>query len=109
MRSERGQALVEMLAALPVILTLGAVILQLLAAGYSAVLAGSAAEAGALAVAQGGGAREAVARALPGWSERRTRIEVRDGAVRVTLHPPALLSALGRELEVEREAVVELP
>lgn len=109
MRGERGQALVEVLAGLPLILTVGAVILQLLAAGYSAVLAGSAAEAGALAVAGGASPREAVRRALPGWSEARARVAVDGGAVRVTLRPPALLSPLAKRLEIERDAVVELP
>ena len=48
-------------------------LLQLLAVGYASVLAGNAAEAGALALAAGGdpvaGAREA----LPGWSRARRR------------------------------------
>jgi hypothetical protein len=108
-KGERGQALVELLAALPIVLTVGAVIFQLLAAGYSAVLAGSAAEAGALAVANGASARVAVQHALPGWSERRVHVEVADGTVRVSVRPPALLAAVARELEIEREAVVELP
>jgi len=109
MRTERGQALIEVLAGLPLILTVGAVVLQLLAAGYSAVLAGSAAEAGALAVAGGASPREAVKAALPGWSEARARVDVAEGAVRVTVRPPALLSSLARRLEIERVAVVELP
>src|SRR5215208_5016233 len=59
MPAERGQASVELLGALPLVLLLGAVLLHLLAVGYSASLAGAAAEAGALAVAGGGDAREA--------------------------------------------------
>src|SRR3954469_24605277 len=46
MAAERGQASVELLGALPVLLLVGAVLLQLLALGYSATLAASAAEAG---------------------------------------------------------------
>lgn len=109
MMQERGQALVEVLAGVPLILTVGAVVLQLLAAGYSAVLAGSAAEAGALAVAGGANPREAVRTALPGWSEVGARVEVAGGAVRVTVRPPTLLAPLARRLEIERDAVVELP
>ena len=45
MRRQRGQALVELVAGMPIVLMVGLVILQILAAGYSAVLAGGAAEA----------------------------------------------------------------
>jgi len=106
---ERGQALVELIAGLPIILTVGAVLLQLLATGYSAVLAGQAAEAGALATANGVGARGAVESALPGWSEAHARVDVEEGAVRVTLRPPSPLTVLARQLEVAREAEVTLP
>ena len=61
-RDTRGQASVELLGAVPVVLLLGLVLLQMLAVGYSAVLAGSAAESAALAVA-GGGEAVAAARA----------------------------------------------
>lgn len=107
--SERGQALVEVVAALPAMVVVGLVLLQLLATGYSAVLAGGAAEAGALALAGGGDARVAVERALPGWSEARVRVEVSGGTVRVRMRPPSALAAVARKLEVEAEASVELP
>jgi hypothetical protein len=106
--SERGQALVEVVAALPAMLVVGLVLLQLLATGYSAVLAGSAAEAGALALAGGGDAEAAVRHALPGWSEARARVEVSGGTVRVHLRPPSPLAVVSRKLEVSAEAAVEL-
>lgn len=109
MRRERGQALVELLAGVPVVLAVGAVLLQLLATGYAAVLAGSAAEAGALAAAADASPRDAVRDALPGWSEAGARVEVADGTVRVTLTPPSPLAAVGRRLEIARDAAVELP
>lgn len=109
MRGERGQALVELVAGLPLLLTVGAVLLQLLATGYAAVLAGGAAESGALAAAGGANVREAVELALPGWSEAGARIEVRDGVVRVALRPPSPLRAVSKRFEVTREAMVELP
>ena len=105
---ERGQALVELIAGLPVLLTVGLVLLQLLATGYSAVLAGGAAEAGALALAGGGDARSAVKHALPGWSRAGARIDIDGGAVRVRLRPPSPLAAVARELEVSADAAVEL-
>jgi hypothetical protein len=107
--SERGQALVEVVAALPAMLIVGLVLLQLLATGYSAVLAGSAAEAGALALAGGGDARAAVRHALPGWSAARAEVDVSGGTVGVRLRPPSPLAMVARRLEVGAEAAVELP
>ena len=106
MTDERGQAAVEMLGALPVLLGLGLAVAQLLAVGFSAVLAGNAAEAGGLALAAGADARASARNALPGWSRARASVDVRDGRVTVRLRPPSLLSAVARELEVESTASV---
>jgi hypothetical protein len=105
-RDERGQALVEMLGAVPAVLLLGLVLMQALALGYSSVLAGTAAEAGALALAGGGDARAGVRDALPGWSRARASVRVSGGRVRVTLRPPAPLRAVSRRLRVTGEAAV---
>jgi len=69
--SERGQASVELVAAVPALLLLALALFQLLAVGYAAVLAGDAAEAGALAVARGSDVRAAARNAVPGWSRAR--------------------------------------
>lgn len=106
MSGERGQALVELIAGVPVAVAVGAVVLQLLAVGYSAVLAGSAAEAGALALAGGGDGRAAVRDALPGWSDAGARVDVGREKVRVTLRPPSPLAAVASRLEVAAEAAV---
>jgi hypothetical protein len=105
--AQRGQASVEFVALVPLVLATGLVAAQLLAVGYSSVLAGNAAEAGALALAGGGDPRAAAKRALPGWS--RARVSVSGGEVRVSLRPPTLLRALTGELEVDAEAAVEAP
>lgn len=105
---ERGQALVELVAGLPLVVTVALVLAQLLAAGYSAVLAGSAAEAGALALVGGGDAEAAVRAALPGWSEAGASVDVGEDAVRVELRPPSPFAAVARELEVVAEAAVEV-
>lgn len=107
MAPERGQASVELLGALPVVLLLGLVVLQLLAVGYSSVLAGQAAEAGALAVAGGGSAATAARGAVPGWSRARMRVAVREGRVEVRMRPPAALDVLARRLQVRARAEVE--
>lgn len=105
---ERGQASVELLGLLPAVLALALILLQVLAVGYASVLAGNAAEAGALALAAGGdpvaGAREA----LPGWSRADAEVSVSGGRIAVRLRPPAPLKALGRRLEVRASAEVGL-
>ena len=103
-RSGRGQASVELLGALPAVLLVGLVIFQLLAVGYAKVLAGDAAEAGALALAGGGDAPRAARDAVPGWSKAGLRVRVGHGEVRVTMRAPSPLRALGRRLEVEAAA-----
>jgi hypothetical protein len=90
-------------------LAIGLGILQLLAVGYASVLAGNAAEAGALALAAGTDARAGVKGALPGWSHAGARIEVEGGRVEVHLRPPSPLRALAESLEVTAEATVEAP
>jgi hypothetical protein len=104
MGEERGQAAVELVAALPALLLAGVVALQLLAAGYALTLADGAAEAGALALASGGSAADAARAALPGWAKDDVSIAVSGGTVSVTLHPPSPLSALARRLAVTSEA-----
>ncbi|MEA2451137.1 MAG: hypothetical protein QOG63_3069 [Thermoleophilaceae bacterium] len=109
METERGQASVELLGSLPVVLLVGAVILQLLAIGYSATLAGSAAEAAALALAGGGDAESAARAAVPGWSRAGLRVESRDGHVVVHLRPPSPLSLVREKLELHASARVGAP
>lgn len=106
---EAGQATIELLCMLPLLLAVALAAAQLLAVGYGSVLAGNAAEAGALRLAGGGDARAGARAALPGWSRARARVDVSAGEVRVQLRPPALLRALARELEVSATATVEAP
>ena len=105
----RGQATVEALALIPAFVALGLGLLQLLAVGYASVLAGGAAEAGALALARGGDPRAEARNALPGWSTARARVEVDSGRVEVHLRPPSPLRALASRLEVTGSAAVEAP
>ena len=87
-------------------LLVGMVALQLLAVGYAAVLAGTAAEAGALAHAAGGDPRAGVRESLPGWSRARARVTVIRGTVRVRLRPPSPLAVVARKLAVSAKASV---
>ena len=107
MSRDAGQATVELLGMLPAVLLVGVVCLQLLAVGYAKVLAGTAAEAGALALAARSDPRAGAREALPGWARVRARVAVGAGRVAVRIRPPAALRALSGALEVEAAATVE--
>ncbi len=104
MGEQRGQAAVELVAALPALLLAAAVALQLFAAGYAMTLADGAAEAGALALASGGSAAEAAGRALPGWASDDVTVTVEGGTVTVRLLPPSPLRSLADRLAVTSSA-----
>ena len=103
---QQGQATVEAVAAIPLLLLAGAVALQLLAAGYALTPADGAAEAGALALAGGRPARRATLDSLPGWARGRATVSVAGGEVKVRLLPPALLPTLADPLAVSSSAYV---
>lgn len=102
--AERGQATVELIAALPLLLLAALVALQLLATGYSVTLADGAAEAGALALAAGASAPDAARAALPGWAEDDVSVEVEGGTVSVSLRPPSPFAAVAERLAVSSSA-----
>jgi hypothetical protein len=102
--AERGQATVELVAALPALLLASLVALQLLVAGYALTLADGAAEAGALALASGGSAAEAAREALPGWAEDDVSVAVEGGRVSVRLRPPSPIEAFSERLTVSSSA-----
>ena len=105
-RAARGQASVELLGGLPALLILGLVIFQLLAVGYAAVLAGNAAEAGALAIAGGADARQAARDAVPGWTRARMRVSVDGDSVEIRMRPPSPIDAVSRRFTVSAHATV---
>lgn len=102
--AERGQATVELVAALPALLLSALVALQLLVAGYALTLADGAAEAGALALASGGSATEAARAALPGWAEDDVAVAVEGGTVSVRLLPPSPIEAISERLAIDSSA-----
>jgi hypothetical protein len=107
--AERGQASVEVVAAIPVVLVVAALCLQLLAAGYATTLVDGAAEAGALALATGVPAEPAVEAALPGWARDRFQLDRDGGRLTIELRPPSPFAAVGRALEVSSTAWVRRP
>ena len=90
--SERGQASVELVAAVPLVLAVGAIAWQLALAGHTAWMASHAARAGARADAVGRDVRAAARSALPAGLRRGLMVErLRGGGVRVRVRVPALL------------------
>lgn len=89
-RCERGQASVELVAALPFVLLAGALAWQLALAGHTAWMAAHAARAGARAEVVDGDVGAAVRSALPGGLERGLEVRRSDGAVRVRVAVPLL-------------------
>ncbi len=104
MGREAGQATVETIAAVSLLVLAGSIALQLLVAGYALTLADGAAEAGALALAAGRPAKGAVREALPGWARDGAEVSARGGEVTVRLSPPTLLPMIGEALAVEGSA-----
>lgn len=95
---ERGQSTVELVALIPLLIVVGLACAQLLMAGAARELAGNAAEAGAVAMLQGGDAEQAARDAMPGWSRSRLEVEVRGATVRVAVTPAPLVPPLARIL-----------
>jgi len=92
LRGQRGQASVELVAALPAVLLVGLVVWQLALAGHAAWLCANAARAAARAEAVGGDARSAARSALPRGLERGLRVRrSNSGRVRVRVRIPLLL------------------
>jgi hypothetical protein len=107
--AEHGQASVELVAGSAVATLVGVLGLQLLAAGYAAVMADHAAEAGALALANGRAVAPAARAAIPAWPERSTRVQAGHDTVEVTLIPPAALPFLRGRLSITSRATVRPP
>lgn len=92
MGNERGQASVELVAAVPLALLAGALAWQLALAGHTLWLCAHAARAAARADSVGRSPREAARSALPASLEKGLRVErLAGGGVRVSLRVPVVL------------------
>jgi hypothetical protein len=89
-RDERGQASVELVTAIPLVLVVTLLVAQLAVAGYALWSAGAAARAGARAGYVGGSAKAAARRSLPAPLRHGATIHESDG-VSVRVKAPALL------------------
>jgi hypothetical protein len=98
-RCADGQASVELVGMVPLVAAVVLAAAQFLAAGVTREYAGHAAEAGAVAMLQGGDPVEAARRALPGWSRGAMHVAVSGRAVRVRVRPVGLVPPLAARLE----------
>lgn len=89
-RGEHGQASVELVAAIPLVLVTTLLVAQLAVAGYALWSAGAAARAGARAGYVGGSAKAAARRSLPAPLRHDAAIHDSDG-VSVRVRAPALI------------------
>jgi hypothetical protein len=93
-KGELGQASVELVALLPLIALLAALLWQAVVAGQAIWVSGAAARAAARAGAVGGDRVQAARQALPARLERGLRVRSdRDGAVAVVVGVPAVIGA----------------
>ena len=88
---ERGQASVELVALLPLLVAVALAVGHVLAAGAAHELAGHAAEAAAIALLRGDDAEDAARSSVPAWARRRLDVRVRDRSVRVRVAPLAVV------------------
>src|SRR3954451_21086074 len=96
LRGEQAQASVELVAAVPLVLLVGALAWQFALAGHALSMCANAARVAARAEAVGRDPRAAARSALPEGMERGLDVHRRKGGgVRVSVRAPLLLAATG--------------
>jgi pilus assembly protein CpaE len=104
-RSELGQASVELVAVVPLVLLCAAIAWQLALAGQTAWLCANAARVAARAEAVGGDGTAAARSALPKPYRRGLEVSTRPGgATRVRIHIPLLLKRWATPIVVSAQA-----
>jgi len=104
MRRDEGQATVELVALLPLLLIAALAGAALVAAHAAGEQAGQAAQAGAMAVLRGDDPRAAARESLPSGTRPRAAIEIRGRRVTVRVRPHLPLAVLERSLTGEATA-----
>lgn len=106
-RDVAGQAVVEFVALLPLLVAVGLATFSVIASGRAAEQAGAAAGAGAMALLQDRNPREAAREALPDAVRRASRVQVRGRRVTVRVVPRLPIGAerLARSASADAGAV----
>jgi len=108
LQRQRGQATVELIAVMPLVLAVGAIAWQLVLVGQAAWLTADAARAGARADAVGADPVEAARSVLPRSFERGLQVERRPGGgVRVFARVPLLLRRWSTPIRLAATASLE--
>jgi hypothetical protein len=106
-RADQGQAAVELVAMIPIVVVLTAALWQAVVAGQAMWVSGAAARAAARAAAVGGDAEAAARRALPGALEHGLRVKTDDdGKAEVRIGVPLVIGE-GRLTTVSAKAHFE--
>jgi hypothetical protein len=92
-RRADGQATVELVALVPLLVAVGFAVVAVLAAGRASSAADAAAESAAVAIIRGTNGADAARRSLAGLPRDNTSVRIRGGRVRVTVRPPLPLLA----------------
>ena len=103
--SDCGQASVEAVCGIGVLVLAALLCFQLLAAGYTMTVVDGAAEAGAVALVRGRPVGPAVRGALPGWARSRVSVTRAGESVTVRVRPPSPLATVADHLSVTSTAV----
>jgi hypothetical protein len=101
LRAGSGQATIELVALLPLLLAVGLSAAALVAGHSAGEQAGIAAQAGAMAVLRGGDPREAAQSALPADLRSRATIAVDGPRVTVRLRPRVPVAAVAAAMTAE--------
>jgi hypothetical protein len=104
LRSARGQATVELVGLLPLLLAVALAVFAVLAAGAAKEAARAAAQAGAVAMLQDRDPKAAARAAVPDWARGRVDVAVRGRSVRVVVRPRTPVAVLDRRLVGRAEA-----
>jgi pilus assembly protein CpaE len=104
---ECGQASVELVAALPFVLLLAALVWQLALAGHTLLTTAHAARAAARAELVDRGAASAARSVLPKAMERGLEVDRRDGGVTVKVRMPILLPSWRSPIVVRASSSLE--
>lgn len=89
---------------LPLLFLVALAVCQVLVAGLAREAAHHAAQAGAMAILQGGDPAEEARAAAPDWSRHRLSVVVSGQTVRVRVRPPALIPGTSRLLSATSSA-----
>jgi hypothetical protein len=106
---ERGQAAVEVVGLLPLLVAVVLAVCQVLVAGLAREAAHEAAQAGAMAILQGRDPAGEARAAAPGWARRQLAIRVDGRTVRVRATPPSIVPRAGRLLSSTASASAGAP